>query len=54
MKQNCEKESETENSQETNQEQTSDAIGIKDELVVRLDPEECFVQTELMLRENDK
>ena len=37
-----------------NQEEMNDAIGIKDELVVRLDLEECFIQTELMLRENDE
>ena len=30
----------------------SDTIGIKNELVVRLDPEECFVQTKLMLTTN--
>ena len=43
-----------ENTQEINQEETSDAIGIKDELIVRLDPDECFVQIEPVLREDDE
>ena len=54
MKQECETQNKNENTQEINQEEMSDAIGIKDELIVRLDPEECFAQTEPMLREDDE
>ena len=54
MKQECETKNKNENTQEINREETSDAIGIKDEPVVRLDAEECFAQTEPMLREDDE
>ena len=44
LKQECETKNENENTQEINQEETSEAIGIKDVLIVRLDPKECFVK----------
>ena len=52
LKQECETKNENENTQEINQEEMSDAIGMKDELIVILNLKECFVQTELMLRGN--
>ena len=54
MKQKREKESETGNNQETNQEETIDEDGIKEEHVTSSDPEEFIAQTEPMLRENDE
>ena len=54
LEQKREKESETENSQETNQEEMIDKDGIKEELVESSYPKEFIAQTKPMLRENDE
>ena len=54
LNQECETKSENENSQEINQKEMSDVIGIKDELVVILDPKECVAKINPMLREDDE
>ena len=44
LKQECETKNENENTEEINQEEMSDVVGIEDELIVGLDLEECIAK----------